>query len=150
MADVSERVPRMPAETLDEAVQSIWTTWIGMHMENTNVGLSLGRLDQLLQPYYLADLKKIGAAQEREAYIRHAVELIGCLYLRISDHMPLSPDIGNTLFGTSPSNQAITLGGVTPDGEDGVNDMTYIFLKVTEMLAPVSYTHLTLPTIYSV
>ncbi|HOS28205.1 MAG TPA: pyruvate formate lyase family protein [Deltaproteobacteria bacterium] len=135
MADVSERVPRMPAETLDEAVQSIWTTWIGMHMENTNVGLSLGRLDQLLQPYYLADLKKIGAAQEREAYIRHAVELIGCLYLRISDHMPLSPDIGNTLFGTSPSNQAITLGGVTPDGEDGVNDMTYIFLKVTEMLA---------------
>ncbi len=134
MAEVSARVPRNPAETLDEAVQSVWTTWIGMHMENTNAGLSPGRLDQWLQPFYLADMEKIRDDQGRKDYIRHAIELIGCLYLRISDHMPLSPDIGNILFGTSPPNQVITLGGITPEGEDGVNDMTYIFLKVTEML----------------
>ena len=78
--------------------------------------------------------RKSTTTQGRRDYIRHAIELIGCLYLRISDHMPLSPDIGNILFGTSPPNQAITLGGITPEGEDGVNDMTYIFLKVTEML----------------
>ena len=29
----------------------------------------------------------------------------------------------------------ITLGGVTPGGSDAVNDMTYIFLKVTELLS---------------
>jgi len=34
----------------------------------------------------------------------------------------------------SQSQTAITIGGVTPGGKDGVNDMTYIFLKVTEML----------------
>ena len=45
------------------------------------------------------------------------------------------PDIGNYLFGGSSSDQAISLGGVTPDGRDAVNDMTYIFLKVTEMLS---------------
>jgi pyruvate-formate lyase len=135
MAEVCDRVPLMPAITLDHAVQSIWTTWIGMHMENTNAGLSPGRLDQLLQPYYLADMEKIGTAKGRNEYIHHAVDLIGCLYLRIADHMPLSPDIGTLLFGTSSPNQVITLGGVTPEGEDGVNDMTYIFLKVTEMLA---------------
>ena len=39
------------------------------------------------------------------------------------------------MFGGSSSDQAITLGGVTPEGEDAVNDMTYIFLKVTEMLS---------------
>lgn len=134
MADICGHVPRLPAATLDEAVQSIWTVWIGMHMENTNAGLSPGRLDQWLQPYYLADMEKIDAEDDRRNFISRAVELIGCLYLRISDHMPLSPDIGNILFGTSPSNQVITLGGVTPEGVDGVNDMTYIFLKVTEML----------------
>ncbi len=134
MAEVCGHVPRLPAETLDEAVQAICTVWIGMHMENTNAGLSLGRLDQWLQPYFLADMEKTGSEEERESYIRRAIELIGCLFLRISDHMPLSPDIGNILFGTSPPNQAITLGGVTPEGDDGVNDMTYIFLKVTEML----------------
>jgi len=52
----------------------------------------------------------------------------------MTDHLPLIPDIGNYLFGGSSSNQAITLGGVTPDGNDAVNDMTYIILKVTEML----------------
>ena len=135
IAQVCERVPRMPAGTLDEAVQSVWTTWIGMHMENTNAGLSPGRLDQWLQRYYLADLEKIDSPAERKEYISHAIDLIGCLYLRISDHMPLSPEIGNILFGTSPPNQVITLGGITPEGEDGVNDMTYIFLKVTEMLS---------------
>ncbi len=135
MASVCGRVPHLPASTLDEAVQSVWTAWVGMHMENTNAGLSPGRLDQWLQPYYLADLEGIEPGESRGAYIRHAVELVGCLFLRICDHMPLSPDIGNILFGTSPPNQVITLGGVTPEGEDGVNDMTYIFLKVTEMLA---------------
>jgi pyruvate-formate lyase len=135
IAKVCEGVPSMPAKTLDEAVQSIWTTWIGMHMENTNAGLSPGRLDQLLQPYYLADLGRIDTEDKRTEYIRHAIELIGCLYLKIADHMPLSPDIGTQLFGTSSPNQVFTLGGVTPEGDDGVNDMTYIFLKVTEMLA---------------
>ena len=135
IAEVCEYVPQMPAKTLDQAVQSIWTTWVGMHMENTNAGLSPGRLDQLLQPYFLADLGRIDTADKRTEYIRHAIELIGCLYLRIADHMPLSPDIGTLLFGTSSPNQVITLGGVTPEGDDGVNDMTYIFLKVTEMLA---------------
>jgi len=135
VAEVCERVPRMPAKSLDEVVQSVWTTWIGMHMENTNAGLSPGRLDQWLQCYYLADLEKIDSQDKRKEYIRHTIDLIGCLYLRISDHMPLSPDIGNILFGTSPPNQVITLGGITPEGEDGVNDMTYIFLKVTEMLS---------------
>ncbi len=55
--------------------------------------------------------------------------------MRGTDHLPLVPDIGNYLFGGSSSDQAITLGGVTPDGGDGVNDMTMIFLKATEMLA---------------
>jgi pyruvate formate-lyase/glycerol dehydratase family glycyl radical enzyme len=134
MAGTCRRVPGRPARTLDDAVQSVWTVWVGMHMENTNAGLSLGRLDQWLQPFYLADLEGIESPEGRREYIRHAVEIIGCLFLRICDHMPLSPELGNILFGTSPPNQAITLGGVTPEGEDGVNDMTYIFLKVTEML----------------
>ena len=55
--------------------------------------------------------------------------------MRGTDHLPLVPDIGNYLFGGSSSDQAITLGGVTPEGHDGVNDMTYIFLKATEILS---------------
>lgn len=128
------KVPAFPAETLDEAVQSIWTAWVALHNENSNTGLSLGRLDQLFQPYFAHDMAQLATAAEREAYIRHAIELCGCLFLRLCDHVPLLPDIGNYLFGGASSTQALTLGGVTPEGKDGVNDMTYIHLKVTEML----------------
>ena len=127
--------PGNPCVTLDEAVNAMWIMWIGVHMENTNAGFSLGRLDQWLQPYFAADMEKLTDKKERQEYIKHAIELIGCFYMRCTDHLPLIPDIGNYLFGGSSSDQAITLGGVTPGGEDAVNDMTYIFLKVTEMLS---------------
>lgn len=135
ISDICSRVPENPCSTLDEAVNAMWIIWVGIHMENTNAGFSLGRLDQWLQPYFASDMEKITDEAERQAYLRHAIELIGCFYMRCTDHLPLIPDIGNYLFGGSSSDQAITLGGVTPDGEDAVNDMTYVFLKVTEMLS---------------
>ena len=135
LAEVCKRAPANPCATLDEAVNAMWIIWVGVHMENTNAGFSLGRLDQWLQPYFMADMEKNKDEKERQAYIKHAIEMIGCFYMRCTDHLPLVPDIGNYLFGGSSSDQAITLGGVTPEGEDAVNDMTYIFLKVTEMLS---------------
>ncbi|MBI5506488.1 MAG: formate acetyltransferase [Deltaproteobacteria bacterium] len=134
LAQICAKVPAGPAETLDEAVNAIWILWVAIHMENTNTGLSIGRLDQLLQPYFAADMARLGSEAERRAYIEHAIELVGCFYMRGTDHLPLVPDLGNYLFGGSSSDQAITLGGVTPGGDDAVCDMTYICLKVTEML----------------
>jgi formate C-acetyltransferase len=54
--------------------------------------------------------------------------------LKLTDHLPMVPDIGNRLFGGSSSDQVITLGGVAPDGRSAVCDMTWIFLKAVEML----------------
>lgn len=134
IALVCERTPREPARTLHEALNAIWLAWIALHMENTNAGLSLGRLDQWLQPYFEADLQAAKTPDERHRAIANAIELTGCFFLRCTDHLPLIPDIGNFLFGGSSSDQAVTLGGVTPDGGNGVNDMTFVLLKVTEML----------------
>jgi pyruvate formate-lyase/glycerol dehydratase family glycyl radical enzyme len=135
IAAICAKVPENPCDTLDEAVNAAWIGWVGLHMENTNAGLSLGRMDQWFQPYFDSDMKKLDTGEKRAAYIKKAIELVGCFYMRCTDHLPLVPDIGNYLFGGSSSDQAITLGGVTPDGDDAVNDMTYIFLKVTEMLS---------------
>jgi pyruvate formate-lyase/glycerol dehydratase family glycyl radical enzyme len=134
LAEICSQVVEHPARTLDEAVNAVWITWVGLHHESTNAGLSLGRLDQWFQPYFEADIAKLATEQEREAYVKHAIELIACFYMRCTDHLPLTPDVANFYFGGSSSDQAITLGGVNPDGGDAVCDMTYIFLKVTEML----------------
>ena len=135
LAKICRKVPMQPPETLDEAFNALWITWVGLLNENADTGLSVGRLDQWLQPFFERDIKKLSSKKEREAYIAHAIELAGCFFMRCTDHFPLGPDIANFLFGGASSTQALTLGGVTPDGEDAVNDMTYIFLKVTEMLS---------------
>ncbi len=134
LAEILQNVPANPALTLDEAVNVLNLTWIAVNMENANTGMSFGRLDQWLQPYFETDMEKCATDAEKKVCIKHAVDLIGCLFLRFSDHLPLSPDIGNYLFGGASSTQALTIGGVTPDGRDAVNDMTYIMLKAAEML----------------
>lgn len=134
MAQICRRVPRHPARTLREAVTALWILWVALHNENADTGLSLGRLDQVLQPYLAADLEALETEAERDAAIRRAIELCGCLFLRCADHFPLTPDLANSVFGGASSTQAITLGGVTRDGADAVNDMSYVLLQVTEML----------------
>ena len=135
LAEICSQVVEYPARTLDEAINAIWITMVGAHIENTNAGLSLGRLDQWLQPYFASDMAKLATKEEREEYIKRAIELVGCFFFRCTDHLPCMPYIATIYFGGSSSDQAITLGGLTPEGEDAVNDMTYIFLKVTEMLS---------------
>ena len=135
LAEICSQVPRQPARTLHEAVTSVWLLWVALHNENTDTGLSFGRLDQLWQPYFDADMAACTTEAERAACVHHSVAVCGAFFLRCADHFPLSPDIGNTLFGGASSTQALTLGGVTPDGADAVNDMSYVLLKVTELLA---------------
>ncbi|MEE9379239.1 MAG: pyruvate formate lyase family protein [Candidatus Lokiarchaeia archaeon] len=132
---ILHNVPANPPETLEEAIISLWIMWLALTMENAHMGLSLGRLDMVLQPFFVSDMEKIESEEEKEEYIKKAVELIGSFFLRCSDQEPLLPDIGNYLFGGSGQDFAITVGGVDSEGVSVVCDMTFIILKVTEMLS---------------
>lgn len=129
-----ENVPANPAQSFREAVTSIWVIWLCLHQENHNAGLSLGRLDQILYPYFEMDMGLATTDQARRQVTEDALELVGAFYLKCQDHLPLVPDVGNKLFGGSSSDQALTVGGITPEGDNAVNDLTYLFLKVTEIL----------------
>lgn len=138
LAAICRKVPARPADTLAEAVTVVWIIYHLLLQENTNFGLSLGRMDQTLNPYYLRDWQQLTTAKAKADYTRRAVELICHLFLRCSDHVPLSPESAEALFAGSGSNQALTVGGVRyENGEavDAVNDMTYIILKATELLS---------------
>ncbi|MFA5065470.1 MAG: pyruvate formate lyase family protein [Dehalococcoidia bacterium] len=129
-----QHVPEHPARTLDEAVQALMIMHIAVGLEIVDDGPSLGRLDQILQPYFVKDIEKLASKNTQDEYIQHAIELIGCLFLRVNSHWPLVPGLGTWMNSGSPFNTTIVVGGVTPQGEDAVNDMSYIILKVTEML----------------
>jgi formate C-acetyltransferase len=128
IAEINRRVPESPARTFREGLTTIWICWIAIHLENPNVGLSLGRLDQVLYNLYRKDMDGGRLTMER------AVELLCCLWLKIGDHVPTVPDAGEQLFGGSGSNQAITIGGVDKNGKDAVNDLTYVMLRATELM----------------
>ena len=104
------RVPAQGARTFAEAVQSLWLSHILTCGEDGINANSIGRLDQILYPYYEADL---GAGRITRA---DAVELMEELACR----MYLEYDV-----------QAITLGGVNRDGDDAVNDLSYVILEAT-------------------
>ena len=110
MAACCERVPARPARTLAEAVQSLWLAHILTCGEDGINANSIGRLDQILQPYYGADL---AAGRTAPAAALELMEELACkLYL---DY-----DV-----------QAITLAGLDARGDSADNDMTRIILAAT-------------------
>lgn len=135
MAQILHHVPEHPARTLDEAVQSLIIMHICVGSETIDDGPSMGRVDQVLQPFFAKDMSTLASKKDRDEYLHHVLDLIGCLFLRINTHWPLTPDMGTWINSGSPWNTTIVVGGVTPQGEDAVNDMSYIILKVTEMVS---------------
>jgi len=134
MARVCAKVPRAPSGSVHEAVMSIWICFTALQIENANSALSIGRLDQILQPCFLRDMDKAKTPEEREATIRKSIELAASLFLKFNDHDPMVPSVGNKLFGGTSSDDTVTVGGVDKDGKDAVCDMTFIILKAAELL----------------
>jgi pyruvate-formate lyase len=132
---ILQQVPDYPPETLHEAVQAMWLVHVALGLESSDDGPHLGRMDQLLQPYFDSDLKKLKTAKERKQYIKKVIEIIGCLYMRLSSHYNIAMEIVSWMNSGGPPSTTINLGGVTREGKDAVNDMTYIILKVTELLS---------------
>lgn len=128
MAAICRRVPAGPATTFREAINAIWICQVGIHAENINMAMSPGRLDQILYPYYRRDIA------EGRLDVARAIELTGCLWLKIADNVTMVPEASEELFGGAGTVPAITIGGVDANGEDAVNDLTYIMLRVTELL----------------
>lgn len=111
--DNCKRVPRHPARTFPEAVQALWFAHLVNVWEDCINANSLGRLDQILYPYYERDLKE-GRITEEEAF-----EWICCLWLKLYRDYDV---------------QQSCIGGVTPEGESGVNALSYMMLDATEAL----------------
>jgi pyruvate-formate lyase len=134
LASIHERIPREPANDFRDGLTTIWMCWIALHLENANAAMSLGRLDQLLGGLYEKDLKLCKSDDEKTLYRKFAVELLCCFWLKIGDHVPMVPSTGEKLFGGTGSNQAITIGGVTEEGKDAVNELTFVILRSIELM----------------
>ncbi len=110
MAETCARVPAEGARSFFEATQALWLAHVLTCGEDGINANSIGRLDQILRPYYEAD------AQARRLTRSQAVEIMEELACKLY----LDYDV-----------QAITLGGLDRNGNDAVNDLSYIILEAT-------------------
>jgi len=129
IAEICRRVPAKPPRSFHEALQFIWLTQVALHQENYEQGISMGRIDQYLLPYYLKDLESNRIDEGR------ALELIECFLIKHNELVPLFDSAVNAYFAGLPTNPSITLGGVKPDGEDATNELTYLFLEAAKNVA---------------
>lgn len=134
IADICARVPKYPARTFREALQSQYFMQMFSRLEQKTGGtISNGRMDQYLYPYYKKDI------EEGKITDTDVKELLSCMWLGIAQFRDVyvSP-AGGTFSNGYAHWEAVTIGGLTPDGYDATNELSYIFLENKREL-PLDY-----------
>ncbi len=119
-----EVIPAHKPQTYWQAIQLYWFTHLAVTTElNPWDAFSPGRLDQHLNPYYERDVEAGILDDER------ALELLECLWVKFYNQ-PAPVKVGITLkeSATYTDFANINTGGVTPDGRNGVNNVSYLIL----------------------
>lgn len=118
-------VPAQRPRTYWQAIQMYWFVHLGVTTElNPWDAYSPGRLDQHLISFYRKDREE-GILDEEQAR-----ELLECLWVKFNNQ-PAPPKVGITLKESSTYTDFanINTGGITPEGEDGVNEVSYLILE---------------------
>lgn len=121
MRDILRQVPAKPARNFREAIQMYWLLFHTVACPNSVLGM--GRLDQILYPYYEKDRAE-GEITEEEAE-----ELLE--NLRVKDYqlgIVTGKDCRDTSNGEAKWHN-IVIGGVKKDGSDATNPLSYLILK---------------------
>ena len=128
LSEIFNRVPAEPAQTFYEALQCVFITHVMLHYESFQHGISFGRMDQYLYPYYKRDIES-GRLTRYEAG-----ELLGCFIAKAGELLPLFFDRATEYFSGLSSASGITLGGRTADSKDGVNELSFLFLQAYDQV----------------
>ena len=128
IAAVCERVPAQAPRDFHEALQHYWFIHLGVISEaNPWDAFNPGRLDQHLLPFYRRGLADGSLTREK------ARELLQAFWVKFNNH-PSPPKVGVTAeeSGTYTDFALINTGGLDPEGEDGVNEVSFLILDVIE------------------
>ncbi len=145
VAAVCRRVPAQAPRDLWEALQMYWFVHLGIITElNGWDAMTPGHLDQHLQPFYEKGLADGTLTRDQ------AKELIACFWIKVNNH-PAPPKVGVTAkeSGTYNDFTNINLGGLTPGGESGVSEVSYVILEVVDelhLLQPQASVHISAKT----
>ncbi len=122
ISEINARVPAHKPESFWEAIQSMFTIESLLVVEENQTGMSIGRADQYMYPFYKADLES-GRMSEYEAF-----DLAGCMLIKLSEMMWVTSEGASKFFAGYQPFVNMCVGGVTRDGQDATNDLTYLLM----------------------
>ena len=128
MEAICRRIPANAPRTFHEALQHYWFIHLGVVTElNPWDSFNPGRLDQHLYPFYKKDIEAGILTEEK------AIELLQAFWIKFNNH-PAPPKVGVTALESNTYTDfcLVNMGGLTPDGSDAVNELTYILMDVIE------------------
>ncbi|MDX1648847.1 MAG: pyruvate formate lyase family protein, partial [Myxococcota bacterium] len=128
LSAILARVPARPARTFHEAVQSVFLNHVMLHQESFQHGISFGRLDRTLAPYYARDLAEGRITPER------AVEILGCFLGKAAELLPLFNAMATEYFSGLSSASGITLGGTDEEGHDATSPVSFLMLEAYDRM----------------
>ncbi|MFW9911103.1 MAG: trans-4-hydroxy-L-proline dehydratase [Candidatus Thorarchaeota archaeon] len=128
IAEVCSHVPANAPRDFWEALQAYWFVHLGVIIElNVWDSFNPGRLDINLFPFYKNNLDNGLMTQD------FAKELLQCFWIKFHNQpAPPKVDITEEQSGTYQDFTLINTGGLTIDGNDAVNDLSYLLLEVCE------------------
>lgn len=122
IAEVNRRVPAHKPNNFWEAIQAVWTVESLLVVEENQTGMSIGRVDQYMYPFFKDDIES-GRMTEYEAF-----ELAGCMLIKMSEMMWLTSEGASKFFAGYQPFVNMCVGGVTREGLDATNDLTYLLM----------------------
>lgn len=122
MALALEQVPRRPARTFHEALQSVWFLQLLPQIEANGFSISLGRFDQYCYPYLRDDLNS------GRLTVEAAQELLDLFWLRFCEVLRVDSRGAAEVNAGYASGQNLEVGGIDENGNDCTNLLSYMCL----------------------
>lgn len=125
IAECLEWISENPPRTFREAMQLTYAVHLAVINEDCISGYSIGRLGQILYPYYEQDLEAGRITREK------VLELLECYRVKFTciDSFASAGVVGGVLSGNTFNN--LIIGGLNKKGESAANELEILILEAS-------------------
>jgi len=123
ISDNCRTIAEHPPGNFYQALQLVYFVQLILQIESNGHSVSLGRMDQYLYPFYKSDLL---TGKTNDEFVSELLENTWIKLLTINKIRPWS----HTRFSAGgPLYQNVTIGGQTTNGQDAVNELSFLILS---------------------
>lgn len=126
IADTCEWIAAKPPRSFRDALQLMWFTQIALFLDLSAPSYSPGRFDQYMYPFYKKDVEEGRITKDQ------AQEVLECTWIKMSEQIWYLSVNAAKYYAGYQAFQNLCVGGITADGKDAVNEMSYMVLKASK------------------